>query len=202
MEKPGSIKMTLRHGAAALLLLGIFVLSSGVQASAGRQENAEARVDYASMQQDILKFEAAVDEAVNSTFSASSFAVVQRAKGAYLQGYGISCAFLVNLHRAVIRTPFGDVRRGDSTPDLKKRRIEELKEKLIGVLQDGGETFRQLRKDDCVTIVAYVEDRNFPDEPSANKTILLSALKRDLDELGHRNDRLREFKQRMKTVEY
>jgi hypothetical protein len=31
---------------------------------------------------------------------------------------------------------------------------------------------------------------------------VLTALKRDLDELGHRNDRLREFKQRMKIVEY
>jgi hypothetical protein len=47
-----------------------------------------------------------------------------------------------------------------------------------------------------------MEDRNFPDEPSENKTIVLSVLKRDLDEFGNRSDRLKEFKQRMKIVEY
>lgn len=202
MEDPGRIKMALKRDAATLLLLGVFVFSLGVQASDGRQENPDAKVDYASVQQDILKFEAVVNEAINSTFSASSFAVVQRAKGVYLQGYGVSFTFLVNLHRAVIHTPFGDVNRGDSTPDLKKRRIEELKEKLIRALQDNSEIFRQLRKEDYVAITAFIEDRNFPDEPSANKTIVLSTLKKDLDELGHKNDRLKEFKQRMKIVEY
>ncbi len=120
-----------------------------------------------------------------------------------MQEYGISFAFLVNIHRAVVSTPFGEIRsRARVTPDLKRQLIEELKEKLIRVLQDNGSTFRQLRKEDHIAIVAFIEDRNFPDEPSTNKTIVMSILKKDLDELGHRDDRLQEFKQRMKIVEY
>jgi hypothetical protein len=196
MEGPDLIKMALKRDGALLMLCWFFGFSLAARAS-------DAKVNYASAQQEILRFEAAVNEVVSSTFSASPFAVVQKTKGAYLQGYGISFAFLVNIHRAVINTPFGEIRsRGEVTPDLKIRRIEELKEKLIRLLHDNGDTFRQLRKEDHVTIVAFVEDRNFPDEPSANRTIVLSALKKDLDELGHRNDRLQEFKQRIKIVEY
>jgi len=77
-----------------------------------------------------------------------------------------------------------------------------LKEKLIRVLQDNGENFQILRKEEYVTIIAYLEDWNLPDEPSSNKTIVLSALKKDLDEFARRSDRLKEFKQRMKIVEY
>ncbi len=195
-------KVLKRNGAEAFLILWIFGFSIAVQAS-GKQDSTDARVDYAATKQDILKFEAAVNEAINSTFSASPFAVVYKAKGAYLQGYGVSFQFLVNIHRAVVRTPFGDVRRGfDITPELKKRRVEELKENLIHVLQDNGDIFQQLPRDDSVTIVAFVEDQNIPGEPNANKTIVLSALKKDLDELGHKTDRSKEFKQRMKIVEY
>ncbi len=202
MEEPGVIKMTWKYNVALLTLILGFSLVA--RASGGKQENAETKMDYASTQQDILRFEAAVNDAIYSTFSASSFAVVQKTKGAYLEGYGVSFAFLVNIHRAVVNSPFGDIIRSrtDVTPDLKRRRIEELKEKLIWVLQDKGDMFRQLRKEDWVAIIAYIEDRNFPGEPNANKTIIISALKKDLDELGHKGDRLKEFKQRIKIVEY
>jgi len=110
---------------------------------------------------------------------------------------------MINIHTEMINTPFGQVqRRPEISPEMKKKRIEELKEKLIRMLQDNGESFRQLRKEDSVTIVTFIEDRNFPDEPSANRTIVLSAFKRDLDELGRKTDRLKEFRQRMKIVEY
>jgi len=197
-------KMILKRGVTALILCWILGFPFAVRTSAGKRENTEARVDYASTRQDIQRFESAVNEVVFSTFSANSFAVVQKAKGAYLEGYGVSFAFLVNIHRAVVNTPFGEVIRSrvEATPELKKRRIEELKEKLIRVLQNNGDIFRQLPGEDWVTIVAYIEDRNFPGEPSENKTIVMSALKKDLDEFGNRSERLKEFKQRIKIVEY
>src|SRR5262249_504002 len=101
-----------------------------------------------------------------------------------------------------VNTPFGQVRREEITPEQKRRRIEDLKDKLVKVLQDSGDTLRQLKKEETVSIVVFVEDRNMPDEENQNKTIVLSVLKKDLDELGHKDDRSREFKQRMKIVEY
>ncbi len=181
----------------------VLALALPSKVSAGLQENADLHMDYDSMRREIQNFEAQIGTAINSVFSSSSFALVQKPKGVYLQGYGVTFDFLINIHRAVIDTPFGQIRGGgEVTPELKRRRIEELKEKIIRVLMDRGDSFRQLRKDDAVTIVAFFEDRNFPDEQSENKTIVVTAIKKDLDELAHREDRLKEFKQRMRIVEY
>jgi hypothetical protein len=202
MEKPGVIKMASKKRQALILCL-VLGISIPAPAFEKRQEGGEAKMDLVAASQEIQNFEAVVNGVINSTFSTSPFAVVQKVKGAYLQGYGITFAFLINIHRAVVSTPFGQFRNyGNVTPEMKRRRIEELKEKLIQVLQDNGNIFRQLRKDEYVAIVAFFEDRNFPDEPSSNKTVVLSAQKKDLDEFSHKNDRLKEFKQRMKIIEY
>ena len=167
------------------------------------QEGLEIKVDYAATRREIQNFEAILNDVISSAFSSSPFALVQKPKGVYLQGYGVTLSFLINIHRAVLNTPFGVVRQGaDVTPELKKRRIEDLKEKLVKVLLDNGDSLHQLRKDELVTIVAFFEDRNFPDEPNENKTLVLSVQKKDLDELGGRDDRWNELKQRMRIVEY
>ncbi len=203
MGELGVIKTTSKRIVASLLLFGFWGFAPALHSVEGSQANGERMIDYASVQQDILSFETVVNGVISSSFSSSPFAVVQKTKGAYLAGYGMSFAFLVNIHRAVMNTPFGQVKpRPGATPELKKQRIEELKEELIHVLQENTQTFRRLQKEDHVTIIAFVEDRSFPDEPSANKTIVLTALKKDLDEFGHQQERFQEFKKRIKIVEY
>ena len=203
MGELGVIKTASKRIVAILLLFAISGFSPAMQIVEGSQARGSANFDYTSAQQDILRFEAVVNNIIVDTFSASAFAVVQKTKGAYLAGYGISFAFLVNIHRGVVNTPFGQVKpRSGATAELKKQRIEELKEKLILVLQQSGEIFEQLAKEDHITITAFIEDRNIPDEPNANKTIILTVLKKDMDEFGQRVERLQEFKKRVKIVEY
>ncbi len=205
MKEPNPIKIVGRvFRITRIFIFFIWILAFSIAALlfGASQDAADAKVDYGMMQKDILKLELVINDVINSTFSSSSYAVVHSAKGAYLPGYGISFSFLINIHRAVIDTPFGQVGSRSDTPEAKMRRIDDLKEKLIRMLQKNGDGIRQLRKDDNVTIVAFIEDRNFPDEPNANKTIEMSATKKDLDELGHKDDRFKEFKQRMKIVEY
>jgi hypothetical protein len=193
------------HNRGVLLVAGMAFwlvgLLSGGQSFAAMQE--DAGIDPASARREIQNFELALNNAINATFSSSPFALVQKPKGVLLQGYGVSFSFLINIHRAVINTPFGEVRtQPDITPELKRRKIEELKDKLIRVLADNGDSLKQVRKGDNVSIVLFLEDRNFPDEPNENKTIVLSILKKDLDDLGRSDDRWKELKQRIKTVEY
>jgi hypothetical protein len=200
MQKPNSATVFLQIGCAFLLSVAWVLLSIPSWAI---QEARETKVDYVATQRDISRFEEVLNGLIDRTFSSSPFAVVQKAKGAYLPGYGISLTFTINIHRAVINTPFGQVRRPSTvTPDIKRKLIEELKEKLIRAMYENGDNFGQLSKDDLITIVAFFEDRNFPDEPSENKTIVLSTLKKDLDELGGKVDRLKAFRQRIKIVEY
>ncbi len=183
------------------VMLFLWTMGFSMVAQASVQESAE-KVDYAAVHQNILSFEAVMSDAINSTFSSNPLSIVQKPKGVYLDGYGLTFTFLINIHTAVIHTPFGAIQRNDMTPEAKNRRIEELKDKLIRLLLDNPESFRQLRKEDWITVVAYIEDRNIPDEPNASKTVVLSTLKKNLDELGHKTDRLKEFKLRMKIVEY
>jgi len=202
MEDSNSIKTRWVGSRGIVLFPALILIFSLAAVSYGaNQDPAEATIDYGIVQQDISKIEQALGLAISDTFK-DTFSLVQRPKGYYLPGKGISVSFMLNIHRAVINTPFGQVRRSSVTPELKLQRIEEFKEKLIRALQENGGSFRQVRKEESVTIAAFFEDRNIPDEPNANKTIVLSVLKKDLDELGNRIDRLKEFKQRMKIVEY
>jgi hypothetical protein len=197
------IKRGIECNALALFVLWSLTFSIPVNCFSGNQDAGNARAEFAPTREEILGFEDVINGIVAADVSSSSYALVNKPKAVYLQGYGISCTFLINIHRAVINTPFGQVRpRNAVSLEEKIRRIEELKAKLVQILQDSGSYFQQLRKEERVAIVAFVEDRNFPGEPNASRTIVMSALKKDLDELGHKVDRAKEFKQRMKIVEY
>ncbi len=158
-------------------------------------------VDYAAVSREIRGFEAVVNKALSAAFTGAPFAVYQQTKGVYLQGYGATFCFTINLPRALV-TPFGVVPGDDTTPEQKRRRIEDLKDRLSRVLLESGANLKQLRKEDTITIVGFFDDRNFPEEPSQNKTVILSVLKKDLDDVVRAEDRWKEFKQRMKSVEY
>jgi len=182
-----------------IALVGCVLASAtaGQAAGGGSQD-----VDYNQARREIQGFEAAVDNTIGSTFG-NPFALVQKTKGVYLQGYGVMFDFLINIHRAVITTPFGQVRRDrEINPAEKRRRIGELKDKLVRLLTEKADTLRQMRKEDSVTIVAFLEDSNFPDEESQTKTIVLRAFKRDLDDLGHKPDGWRELLRKMEITEY
>jgi hypothetical protein len=172
------------------------------QGARGPQE-VDVKVDYTVARSEIVRFEDILSKVVASAFSSSPFALVQKPKGVYLPGYGVTFNFLVNVHRAVIDTPFGQIRnRNDATPELKKRIIEDLKDRLIRTLLENGESLKQVRKEDSISIVAFTEDLNFPDEPNQNKTIILTVVKKDFEDVARKDDRWKEFKQRMKIVEY
>jgi hypothetical protein len=201
------IHLRVRRAAAAALAgmfaAGIPAARAGGQSVRPYQDAPDARIDYTSARREIQSFEVAVHNAISSTFT-GPFGLVQKPKGVYLQGYGVMFDFLVNIHRAVLNTPFGEFtdREKQMTPEQKKRRIEELKEKLVRVLLERGEALRQLRRDESVTIVAFFEDRNFPGEANQNRTIVLRAYKRDLDELGRKENGSKELVRRMEIVEY
>ena len=131
------------------LAAGLLAASAWAQSVRGPQEPPEARVDYSVARREIQSLEAAINGAIGSTFT-GLFAQVGKTKGVYLQGYGLMFDFLVNIQRSVTSTPFGEFRdpRREISPEQKKRRIEELKEKLVRLLVERGDSLRQLRKGD------------------------------------------------------
>ena len=196
VEGVGSMKK------AFFVILLFLTPGLGAQPPREPQVGAEFKVDYNLARREIETMEGVIDSLVSSSFS-NPFAMTQKTKGVYLQGYGITFNFLVNIHLAVVKTPFGVVKTGkEITPDEKKKRIEEVKDKLVRVLIEHGDTLSQLRKEESATIVAFFEDRRFLDDENHNKTLVLRAFKKDLEELAGKEHRWKELKQRMEIIEY
>jgi hypothetical protein len=191
----------LRRAAPWPAVLAAGLLLSVPAAAQSGQEGSNGKMDYALARRDIQTLESALTALIGSTF-AGPFTIERKPKGVYLQGYGFMIEFLVNIHRAVLNTPFGEFRdrEREITPEQKKKRIDEFKEKLVRCLVERSDSLRQLRRDDSVTIVAFFEDRNFPGEAAQNKTIVLRAFKRDFDEQARKD--WRELFRRMEIVEY
>jgi hypothetical protein len=159
-------------------------------------QESEWKVDYAAARREIVGFESLLSKAIAPTFVSSPFGLVQKPKGVYLPGYGLTFTLLINVHRVVVDTPFGQIKRGDISPEIKKKVVEDIKEQLIRTMLENAPGLSQVRKEESITVVAFVEDMNFPDEPNQNKTIVLSVLKRDSDGSPGKD------RQRMKILEY
>lgn len=190
--------MNMQHGKRQVwigaLALGFLCLPLAAQTV------KEVKVDYSQVRPCIQGFEFAISEAINATFT-NQLGIMQKPKGAYLRGYGYEFSFLLDIRRA-IQTPFGLLNNDpDTTPEQRKQRIENFKDKLVRVLLSRGPGMAQLQKNESIAIIAHFEEFN-PAEGTVSKTLILSVLKSDLDAVGNRQDRLDEFKQRVKTVEY
>lgn len=186
-------------GALAISLSASLVPAQGPHGAAAA---AEYRPDYSTMRREIQNFELAANKTISIACNGEQSVFTGHARGAYLMGYGVTFSFTVNIYRAALSTPFGTVQTLDMTPEQKLRRIEDIKEKLSRVLFENGESLRQIRVDDWITIAGFFDDRNFPGEPNQSKTVILSILKKDLDDASRAGDPWKEFKMRMKTVEY
>ena len=191
------------RGVLSRRLAGIAALAALVSPPAASPQSAgDYRPDPARVRAEIRAFEGLINRVVGSTFGSVPFAISQAAKGAYLSGYGASFSFVVNIHRALINTPLGEIKRDSITPDEKKKRIEGLKERLLRLLFENADSLRQLRREENIAIVAFIEDRNFPEEESQNRTVVLSVARRDVEGLAGQEERWKDFRQKVKILEY
>jgi hypothetical protein len=181
----------------AVLALGFFFMPMAAQ------DRVEPKIDYSRVSRDIQQFEFAVNDVIGKTFS-NPFGLVQKPKGGYVLGYGYVFSFVVNIKLGMTATPFGNLRTGpDITGEEKKQRIDRLKDELVGVLFQKGSELGKQQNGESVAIMAFFEESN-PLIPGgqANKTVVLSVLKSDLDLFANKQERFNEFKQRVKIIEY
>jgi hypothetical protein len=165
------------------------------------QTGTQAPVNLQQMRNDIQIFEAILDQALDQVFS-NPFALVERAKGAYLADYGATFTFLINIKAATMETPFGTIRRPESAdPKLREQKVEELRQRIVNILGSYGNAIGQLRETDAVAVVAHVVDQNFSTK-TQNKTIIIKVLKRDLIVMAARQTAAAEFRKKVHIVEY
>ncbi len=195
------LERVLRLAALALFVwLAWTVAYSPFSWSQSKAITVQRGTDLGALKKEILLFERTLDIKLSQIPNAM-LAVVDRTKGVYLKGYGIVFTFLVNINRAVIRTPFGDRPVGKrQTAEDKRRRIQEIREMLLTALKEDPGAFKLLDANDAVAIVAHFEDSNELDDAKRNKTIVLRILKRDLD--TYKSYGYEKFKERVVIDEY
>jgi hypothetical protein len=165
------------------------------------QAGTGAPVNLQQMRNDIQIFEAILDQALDQVFS-NPFALVERAKGAYLADYGTTFTFLINIKTATMETPFGTIRRSEAAdPKQREMKVEELRQRIINILASYGNAVGQLRDTDAVVVVAHIVDQNFSTK-TQNKTIIIKVLKRDLMAITARQIGVSDFRKKVQIVEY
>jgi len=187
----------IRKLGVVVLILGFWCLPTVAQTT------TKGKVDYAQVRPFIQGYEAAINDVISSTFT-NPFGLVQQPKGVYLPGYGYTFSFLVNIRRGMIQTPFGAYAPdSDIGPEQIKQRIDGLKDKLVRVLLSSQSITAKLEGDESISIIAFIKESDpLSPETDVNKTLIMSILKSDLQELSSKPDRINEFKQRVKIVEY
>lgn len=146
----------------------------------------------------VLTFEKTLSNTVVNSFGPLS--LLGKVKGAFVPGYGYMFTFLVNMGWGMINSPMGNLPSGvQTTPEQRRRQIEDMKDKLAALLIAQGVTMPMLERDKYITVIAFLEETT--PERTVNKTVIVSVLKGDLDELGRKPERYNELKQRMKISE-
>ena len=169
----------------------------------GAQDSKDGNIDGVKLRPFIRTLEVAINSAIGATFP-GPFGTIQKPKGAYLPGFGYTFTFLINIRRGMINTPFGAYpNEAEISLKEKNQRIESLKDMLVRILLSPSNRTAGLQKEESIAIVGFFEESD-PVKPEAdlNKTLILSVLKGDLDELADKKDRFNELKQRVKIVEY
>ncbi len=166
----------------------------------------QQRMNMSLLKQDTRIFEGIVGNVLNQKFT-HPYALESEPMATYVQGYGIVVTFHLNINRATIRLPFGDVIQSRAVVEEAEKRsrdeqIETLQEAMSECLAAYASAIKQLSGHDRVTVNAHVEDRSERD-PKRKKTILvLSSLKDDIDLLAMRKITPEEFRSRLSKVRY
>ncbi len=178
---------------------------------AGNALQAQSMLDFNSLKRDTQVFEKIVDERLKQDFS-NPFAITGDPQAAYLQGYGVVVQFHLNINRARIRTPFGEVEapqraggRGIEEKlagDPKKEQLKRVRQILVECLASYAGAIRQLNAHDRISISAHIEDRNELD-PVLRKTVMVVTTTRDdIDLLAMRKISGQDFRTKVQVLEY
>lgn len=173
----------------------------------------QQNLNLATLKQDTQVFERIIDERLRQVFT-SPYALSSEPHAAYLQGYGVVISFQLNINRAKIRTPFGDVDAPQIyggpgknpasayVADKRDEQIKRVKEILIECLADYARAIKQLSAHDRISISAHIEDRNELDPERRRIVMVVSASRDDVDLLALNKITPEDFREKLLVTEY
>jgi hypothetical protein len=182
----------------SVILLFAMALSAGSARTAGPEPQNLTR-----LREEIRVLESVLNENLNQTFPAP-FAYLDKARGAYLPGYGVVFTFEVNLNpQPPALGPFGPERAAPSARDraeeAKKHRQAAL-DMSERVLADFGHSLEQLGDDETIAIV--IHGAAVGQQGIEKSTTVVRAQKRDIDQFRANTIDRAAFLRRLQVLEY
>jgi len=165
--------------------------------------NAQQRYNLGLLKRDTQIFEQIIEEVLKQNFK-TPFALAADPKGAYLQGYGLTISFQLNLNRAGIRTPFGQLKGPmNAGPKLtSEEQVKIVKDAMITCLANYGRTVKELRPRDRISIHAHMTNRSELDPIKSETVLVMTVMKEHIDQLSAGTLDMERFKQRVHILQY
>jgi hypothetical protein len=124
---------------------------------------------------DVTVVQNAVNDAVGSTLP--GWGVLQGAKGAYLDGYGVVVTIEVALDSPL--TPFSGQKTPEEVRATAKQRRKEVEEKLTNILKEKTASLQSIAPAESVAIIVNILNTNPAYIPEMPAQIIFSVKKQD-----------------------
>ena len=149
------------------LLLCLFMTSSVVF--------SQAQPQVEKIKKDVAAIQAAVNEVVNGTVP--GLGLLQAAKGAYLDGYGVVVSVEVALEPP--RNPFNALTTSNNVRATVSQRQKDMMDKLTTLLKQKVPVLESVGPAESVGIIVNLLNTNPADLPDMPSQIVLSVKKQD-----------------------
>lgn len=180
---------------AALLILGL-LCGGGVSLAAAGQEHT----DLKKVAEQIRGFESLINENLAQTMP-GPFAYLDKARGAYLPGYGIVFTFILNLSSPSFPFETGSTpERERARQDELNRRREQAKAVAQRVLADSGYLLSELAPTESAAIV--IQTVNVKAQSIDRSTIVVRAGKETINAYRANTLDRNAFLHKLQVVEY
>ncbi len=148
-------------------------------------------------------FEAVINETMVQTF-APPFGLLEKAKGAYLPGFGIVFSLEVNLTPVRPLSPFNmqplSKEELAKAQKMRRERLGVIKTAVPRLLADHGGGLRDVSSDESVAVVVHLFPLPYEDEKLPSQ-IVLEVKKSDLDQYSERKLSYAEFEKKVSVLE-
>jgi hypothetical protein len=141
-----------------------------------RMAFAQSPPPLETIKKDVRSVQNAVDQTINLVVP-NGFGLLQDAKGAYLEGYGIVVNVEIALERP--RNPFSGVQTAGEIRTAVNARRKELTEKMSEFLKQKIATLDSLEPSESVAVIINLLNTNPADLPDLPTQIVFSLKKQD-----------------------
>ncbi len=180
-------------------LMGLAACLALIQPPATRAASS----NLSALKGELKVFEAVINETMVQTF-APPFGLLEKAKGAYLPGFGIVFSLEVNLTPVRAPSPFNfqPVSKEDlaKAQKLRLERLGIIKKKVPRLLADHAAGLRDVSSDESVAVVVHLFPLSDEDEKLPSQ-IVLEVKKSDLDQYSERKLSYEEFEKKVSVSE-